>query len=146
MIELLSIVGPNGSLLHLGAALDEDRLPPETRVPKDVPLAFWHDDSPLFDLENPHPISGRLCPVWPVLIAGDSYLVLAGEVEDAVDGVMLSFSEPDEEPYAQRPAPVSDVLGRRVWMSHPEKMRRRTAVRVVWLHGEPESILIDPMA
>ena len=148
MIELMTVVAPNGSLLHLGAMPDEQHRPPDTNVPKDVPLAFWHDDSPLFDEENPVPIMGRISSIWPVLIAGGSYFVVAGEVENEnVDGVLLRFSKPEQPPFAEEMASVTNVLGRRVWMSHPHKMPRKWVVSAKWLpSGTEESVLVDPVS
>ena len=143
---LLSVTAANGSLLHLGVLLDEER-PPETNVPPRATLAFWHDESPSFGRDNPLPIRRRIGAVWPVMVSGDSYIVVAGEVpDDAITGALVRFSEPDEPAYAEQMVQVHEVLGRRVWMSHPVPMHRKDHIWVAWLHGEPEAITVDPVA
>lgn len=113
-------------------------------MPADAPLALWHDGSRAFDRENPRSITGRIGSLLPVLISGGSYFVVAGEVDDEdVGHVRLLFSEPGQELYQEQIMRVTDVRGRRVWLSHPEKMRRRTVATVVWLRGgESESVTV----
>jgi hypothetical protein len=145
MIDLVNVVTGNGYLLHLGALLDEEQIPPETNIPADIPLALWHDGSPLFDRQNPRPIEGRISSVWPILIGARSYFVVAGEVEDEV-WLTLQFSEPDQPPYSSERTQAVNVRGRNVWMSHPRTMHRRDAVTLTWPDGRSESIIIDPTA
>ena len=143
MIELMNVAMRDGSRVFLGALLDHEQLPPETNVPGDAPLGLWHERSPFFDRANPRSIAARLGSIWPVLVGGDSFFVVAGEVEEGVDRVRLLFSEPGQEPHSQQVAHVANIRERRVWMSHPEKMRRRTVVSAEWLPGgESESLTV----
>lgn len=147
LVDLITIAAGDGRTeLHLSALLAEEQVPAETAIPKGAQLAVWHDESPLFDEENPNVITGRISATWPILIGDGSYFVAAGEVEDGICAVWLRYSEPRGRPYKEQLVRVVDVRGRRVWMAQPEKMRRRTLVEATWLHETPdEAITVDPI-
>ena len=141
MVELMSIDLGDSSSLILGVR--GERPEPETNVSTNAQLVFQHGrpgaEEPLERFSD-----GRFNSHFPVMVGGRSHVVFAGEADACVDAVLLRYSYPNEPPYAEYLARVSEPLGRRIWMSHPEPLRPNLNVWVACLHGEPEHIAVLP--
>jgi hypothetical protein len=84
-----------------------------------------------------------LNPIYPIMIDDREHIVFAGEVDPAVDSVLLFYGKPGEPPDRQYLGRVSEPLGRRVWISHPQPLQLPLHVQVCWLHGNPKHVTLD---
>lgn len=135
----MSIDVGDGSSLVLGVR--GERPEPETNVAADAELVFQHKqpgvEEKLVRLDD-----GPFNSHFPVIVGGRPHVVFAGEVDACVDAVLLRLYQPNEPPYHEYLAWVAEPLGRRIWMSHPQPLRRNMRVFVAWLHGQPEHIAL----
>ncbi len=139
MIPLLTIDVGDGSSLVLGVLGDEPEQ--ESNVPRDANLMFQHKQRG--GEEALYPVAdGRFNLHYPVMVDGRPHVVFYGEVDPCVDGVLMKFSEPDSPPYEEYLAQAHEIMGRRVWMSHPQPFGRKLVVWLGWLHGQPEHIML----
>lgn len=147
LIPLCELDAGDGSVLVVGV-FDQERQP-ETNASKDAPLLLWRErrepwepPTNVPEEEPRHLVHGRLNPIYPIMIGGREHIVFAGEVDAAVDHVLLFYTKPGEQPDRQYLGVVSEPLGRRIWISHPEPWQPALHVQMCWLHGHPEHVTL----